>query len=125
VPYEYKIDIDKHLVRERYSGTVTLKELIDCAKAEWADPAYRKNMNFVSDFRDVTYKVSQAEMRSFAALLAANDVIGRQAFVVSNTLGIGLSRMFSLTAESSYKVWDVARTFTDIDEAERWVLSGK
>jgi len=80
-------------------------------------------MNILSDFRGVNYLVTQEEMRAFASLLATGGPIGRQAIVVSTTLGLGLARMFELTAASSYYVWDKAKVFTDMDEAERWIMA--
>jgi hypothetical protein len=124
MPYEFSIDSDHNLIRERYSGTVTIDDLRGCSLDEWADPAYRKGMNILSDFRGVNYVVTQEEMRAFASLLATGGAIGRQAIVVSTTLGMGLARMFELTAASSYYVWDKARVFTDVAEAERWILGG-
>jgi hypothetical protein len=121
--YQYSIDSANNLIRERYSGNVTIEDLRGCSLDEWANPAYRKGMNILSDFRGVNYLVTQEEMRAFASLLATGGPIGRQAIVVSTTLGLGLARMFELTAASSYYVWDKARVFTDMEEAERWIMS--
>lgn len=123
MPYQFSIDVQRNLVRERYSGTVTVQDLIECSKEEWAHPDYKGGMDVIVDARGTVFQVTREEMRDYAALLASKDAVGRQAIIVSTTLGRGLARMFELTAESSFDVWKDSRVFTTIEEAELW-LSG-
>lgn len=120
MPYEYSIDTARNLIRERYWGTVTLEDLRGCAAAEWADPAYRRHMNLISDFRGAVYTVTAEEMRDFGIFLSGGGPLGRTAVLVSSTLGRGLTRMFELTTEQDGQVWSALRVFTDPEEAERW-----
>jgi hypothetical protein len=123
MPYQFSIEVERNLVRERYTGTCTYEDLAECSKAEWAHPDYRGGMDVIVDCRGAVFKLNREEMRDYAELLASTEAVGRQAIVVSSTLGRGLARMFELTAESSFEVWKDSRVFTSIEEAELW-LSG-
>lgn len=120
MPYEFSIEPNNNLIRERYSGTVTLEDMLDCAKAEWIHPDYRRHMNLVCDFRGVDYTLTADEMRTLGQFLADGGPVGRTAVVVGSTLGRGLTRMFELTTTSEHHVWSAIRVFTDLDEAECW-----
>jgi hypothetical protein len=123
--YQFSIEVERNLVRERYDGTVTLEDLIACSQEEWAHPNYRGGMDVIVDCRTASFQLTRAEMHDYAALLASTAAVGRQAIVVSTTLGRGLARMFELTAESSFDVWKDSRVFASIEEAERWLSGGK
>ena len=123
MPYQFSIDVERNLVRECYTGPVTVEDLIACSKEEWAHPDYHGGMDVIVDCRDARFQLTRDQMHDYAALLASTDAVGRQAIIVSTTLGRGLARMFELTAESSFDVWKDSRVFTSIEDAELW-LSG-
>jgi hypothetical protein len=123
MPYTFSIDPARNLIWERYSGTVTIDDLRNCSRGEWAHPAFRKGMHILSDFRGTEFALTADEMRVYATLLGEGEEIGRQAIVVSTTLGRGLARMFELTAETGTTAWSSMKIFTDIAAAELWLVA--
>jgi hypothetical protein len=123
MPFQYVIDIPANLIRETYSGSVSLQQLFELSQLEWADPNYRKQMNMLSDFRAAKLEVSHEELRGFADYIGRHEAVQRHAIVVSRQVGFGVARMFTSLSEASSPYWNSLRVFFDFDEAERWVAS--
>ena len=123
MPFQYVIDIPANLIRETWSGSVSLQQLFDSCQLEWADPSYRKQMNMLSDFRAAKLEVSHEELRGFADYMGRQEAIQRHAIVVSRQVGFGVARMYTSLSEASSPYWNSLRVFFDFDEAERWLTT--
>jgi hypothetical protein len=121
MPFQFVIDTAANLIRETWTGPVTLDNLFESCKLEWADPAYRKGMNMLSDFRAARIEVSHEELRGFADFMGRQEAVQRHAIVVSRQVGFGVARMFTSLSEASSPYWNSLRVFFDFDEAARWV----
>jgi hypothetical protein len=119
--FQFVIDVPANLIRETWAGPVSLQNLFDSCKLEWADPNYRKQMNMLSDFRAARLEISHEELRGFADFMGRQEAVQRHAIVVSRQVGFGVARMFTSLSEASSPYWDSLRVFFDFDEAERWV----
>src|ERR1044071_7855505 len=123
MPFQFVIDIPANLIRETWTGSVGLQQLFESCQLEWADPAYHKDMNMLSDFRAAKLEVSHEELRGFADFMGRQEAVQRHAIVVSRQVGFGVARMFTSLSEASSPYWNSLRVFFDFDEAERWVAS--
>jgi hypothetical protein len=121
MPFNYVIDVPANLIRETWVGAVSLENLFESCKLEWADPAYRKEMSMLSDFRAAKLEVSHEELRGFVDFMGRQEAVQRHAIVVSRQVGFGVARMYTSLSEASSPYWNSLRVFFDFAEAERWV----
>ena len=120
--FQFVIDVQANVIRETWTGPVSLENLFESCQLEWADPRYRKQMSMLSDFRAARIDITHEELRGFADFMGRQEAVQRHAIVVSRQVGFGLARMFTSLSEASSPYWDSLRVFFDFDEAERWVL---
>lgn len=123
MPFRYVIDGAANLIRETWTGTVTPEELRESCRREWADPAYRRGMDMLSDFSAASFDITHDELRHFAMFIGQQEAVGRHAIVVGRQVGYGVARMFGSLSEINSPYWASLRVFQDLAKAERWLAS--
>ena len=121
MPFVFVIDGAGNQIRETWTGTVTADELRESCRQEWADPAYRRGMDMLSDFSAATLDVSHDELRRFAQFIGQQEAVRRHAIAVGRQVGYGVARMFGSLSEVSSPYWSSLRVFNSLEEAARWL----
>ena len=87
MPFVFVIDGAGNQIRETWTGTVTAAELRESCRQEWADPAYRRGMDMLSDFSQATLDITHDELRRFAQFIGQQEAVRRHAIVVGRLVG--------------------------------------
>jgi len=122
MPFEFVIDVPGNVIREKWSGTITLEELYDSCRQELAHPDFSKGMHLLSDFREAQSEFNHEELMEFAQYMAQTLPTLRHAVIVSRRVGFGVARMFGSMIEASSASPSPHRVFFDADEAEQWLI---
>jgi hypothetical protein len=120
--FDFTIDLDKNLMRETVTGTVTIEGLKEFALRQVRDPLYRRGMRVVSDYRQARTEIKFEDMLEFVRFLSGHVYHVRQAIVVSRQLEFALARMFEQLSEGSAERGGRYRVFRDLAAAEAWAL---
>ena len=123
MPFAFEIDGAGNQIREIWTGTVTAAELRESCRQEWADPAYRRGMDMLSDFSAATLDITHDELRRFAQFIGQQEAVRRHAIVVGRQVGYGVARMFGSLSEVSSPYWNSLRVFNSREAAERWLAT--
>ena len=119
--HEFRIDCEAGLLKEAYSGLLTLDTLTDSNVAILAHPDFTKGLKFLTDLRNAQirfgYNVMSAHVRTLPRLH-----ISMQAFIVTGAVEYGMIRMFIALTEDN-DIYDEARLFTSIEEGKEWLNS--
>jgi hypothetical protein len=125
MPFKFEIDKAANTVRETWTGNVTLAELKDSTRQEWAHPDFHPDMHMLSDFRSCVVEISTEQMWGFVSFMSQQDTKGRHALVVSREVGFGLARMYSSISEGLTHNADKLQVFYDYAEAEAWLKGAR
>ena len=119
--HEFRIDCEAGLLKEVYSGLLTLKILTDSNAAIIAHPDFTKGLKFLTDLRNAQipfgYNVMSAHVQTLPRLH-----ISKQAFVVTGAAEYGMIRMFIALTEDT-DIYDEAWIFTSTEEGTEWLIS--
>ncbi|MBI3449324.1 MAG: hypothetical protein HY049_10470 [Acidobacteria bacterium] len=118
MPGSYLIDAARGIVFSRGWGVVVDDELLAHSNALASDPRFQPSWKQVADFREVTeIRLTSRGVHSNAETSPfARDA--RRAFVVVTDEAFGISRMFSLYADTSP---DQFRIFRELPQAMAWI----
>ncbi|HTE40920.1 MAG TPA: hypothetical protein VK629_08815 [Steroidobacteraceae bacterium] len=121
MPYQFVIDKAAKVVRETWTGVVTVADLKESSRAEWAHPDFQKDLNMISDFRRGSVEISTEEMWGLVSWFGQSEWVGKHALVVSREVGFGLARMFSTISEGQKHYSDSLQVFYSYEDAEKWL----
>jgi len=121
--YLFQIDTGRNLVRETWSGDVTLEHYKSAMAELRHHPEYRQGMDGLTDYRGARIMLSYNSMTMLASLCSSREKWGHVAIVVSRVVDYGLARMYQALTESSGSHVKEFRIFMSIEEAERWLAS--
>jgi hypothetical protein len=124
MPYTFLIDNKDNVIRETWTGTLDLEQLMESCYAEWAHPDYRQGMAILSDFREARGKMSVDDVLKFASWFTIDNAPSRVAIVVRRERTLDFAGMFSLIQESDNRENCQTRMFFSYFEANAWVTSG-
>ena len=124
MPYTFVIDNKDNVIRETWSGTVDLEQLMESSHAEWAHPDFRPGMAILSDFRQARGRMSADDVLKFASWFTIDNAPSRVAIVVRRERTLDFAGMFSLIQESDKRDNCQTRMFFSYFEANAWVTSG-
>jgi hypothetical protein len=125
MPAFYKISKDRRLVLSTASGVFTLADALAHQEQILADPDFNPQYSQLLDFTHVTKIELTAED---VCKLAERDIFhptSSRAILVTNDLGEGLARLFTILREHAGE--KRIRVFRHLDEALEWVfmMTGK
>ena len=115
----YTIDRARRVVRSRMWGAVTSSDMADLFSRIVLDQRFEPDFRALADLREVT--ALSGDTMSFGAI-ASTEVYTpgtRRAAVASNDGVVELMRLF---ATYSRRSGQTVRVFTDLEEAESWVM---
>ena len=118
MPTSYNIDSTRNLVCSRGWGVLTTEDLYEHYAKMLADPRFDPGFRQLADLREVTALTIDATAIAQSAAVPTFDSHARRAIVASSDIAYGMSRMFSLYAESSGQTVQVFRT---MEEANEWL----
>lgn len=115
----YRIETDRKLHIEEYSGRISLDDLKDIAAAVAADPARSDEHNRLFDLSEAELDLSSDDVLRLGLLMRSESHRsgGWHAFAVKDAATFSAARMLSQWARIS----DRSRFFPSRDEAERWL----
>ena len=121
MPATYSIDKERRLVLTKGFGRYIEEDGLAQRKALLGDENFDNTFNQLLDFTEVTQIVLNTD--SIRVLAEANvfSEHSRRAFVVTNKLQIGLTRMFTAYRELAGGK-EQMRVFEDREEAMQWLL---
>ena len=119
--FEYTIDVSRHLILSKASGTVTGEEILDHQSRLMRDPSFEPTLNQLADFTSVTrVSVTSEDVR----LLAVRNFFApqsRRCLVAPTSEIFGLARMFQLFREVNGAP-EQMRIFRNREEAMLWLF---
>jgi len=121
--YLLEIDSSRNLVRETWSGDVTLENYKSAIAELRHHPEYRQGMDGLTDYRCARIMLSYNSMTMLASLCSFTEKWRHVAVVVSRVVDYGLARMYQALTESSGSHVKEFGIFMSIEEAERWLAS--
>ena len=124
MPYTFSIDKSANVIRETWTGTLDLEQLMESCYAEWAHPDFRQGMAILSDFRLARGQMSADDVLKFASWFTIDNAPSRVAIVVRRERTLDFAGMFSLIQESDKRESCQTRMFFSYFEADTWVTSG-
>ncbi|MDH3496179.1 MAG: hypothetical protein OER21_05415 [Gemmatimonadota bacterium] len=121
MPIKYAIDEDLRLVYAVAVGRVTLSDLMDHLKTLLQDPAYRRPMKKLVDYRAghvIDMSVEETKRLTEFKLRHDETFRGEQcAFVVSDDVDFGLSRVHEMYVDPLV----TTMVFRDVSDAFAWL----
>lgn len=121
MPCSYEIDTQQKLVVTTGSGVLTAEEMLSHQAKLGNDKNFHPDFSQLLDFTGVTsLKVDTNDVQRLAERKLYSDQ-ARRAFVASNTLQVGLIRMFEIYRELAGGK-EQMKIFSDRDEALRWLF---
>jgi hypothetical protein len=122
MPYTFSIDAEAGVIREIWTGEVTLADLEASCHDEWKHPDYVPGLNLISDFRNAYSNLSAEEVLRFASWFSDEDAPRKHAIVVSKQTGLDLAGIFSMIRESAGDRQKLTQMFFSPVAAEAWVV---
>jgi hypothetical protein len=119
MPADYTIDAERKVVFSRGTGVFTHADYRGHMAALGQEPLFQPTFHQLVDCRAITeMKLTGNEIKDLAtrSLFAASS---KRAFVASNSIQFGLSRMFASYREIHGK--QEVRVFTELKEALHWL----
>lgn len=115
----YRIESDRNMHIEEYSGKVGLEDLRGLASAMAEDPACSEENNRLVDLSRAELDLSSDDVLRYALIMRASKPVagGWQAFAVKDAAAFSMVRMLSYWARLN----DRCRIFSSRAEAERWL----
>ena len=119
--YTFSIDSLARVIRETWTGSVTLTELEESSRAEWAHEDYRPGFSVISDFRKAESALTADEVLRFASWFSGEDTPRKHAIVVSKQTGLDHGGIFSMIRDSVGDQGRVTQLFFSLAAAEAWM----
>jgi hypothetical protein len=119
--YTFQIDKSARLVRETWTGTVTLAELQESSRAEWAHPDYSPGFSVISDFRLAVADITADEVLRFASWFSGEDTPRRHAIIIAKQSGLDMAGIFSMIRDSIGDEQKETQLFFSPAAAETWI----
>ena len=119
--HEFQIDSNAGLLREVFTGSVSLDSLTRANAAILAHPNFKVGLKFLTDLRNAEITFGHKEMQYHIASLPLLHV-ARHAFVVSKDREYGMIRMF-LSLTGTDDIFGEANIFKSIEEGLKWLTS--
>lgn len=121
MPYTFSIDNDAEVIRETWTGEVTLQELEESCRVEWVHADYRPGLDLISDFREAFSQLTADEVLRFASWFSGDEAPRRHAIIVSKQNGLDLAGIFSMIRESAGDQQKLTQLFFSKVAAEAWI----
>lgn len=119
--YNFEIEPEKKLLKESFTGIITLQDLSKANSTVLAHPKFQQGMNILTDLRNGQISFGYQQMNQHILSLP-NLHVAKQAFVVAGETEYGMIRMFmTLIENKSY--FEEVELFRDMEEALRWLNS--
>lgn len=119
MPADYTIDAERKVVFSRGTGVFTHADYMGHMAALGKEPLFQPTFNQLVDCRAITeMKVTAAEIKDLA-MRSLFDTSSKRAFVASNSIQFGMSRMFAAYREIHGQ--QEVRVFTEMKEALVWL----
>jgi hypothetical protein len=115
----YTIDRERRLVRSRMWGAVTTADMADLFSRIVSDPRFEPDFRALADLREVTALTSDSMSLGTIASTEVYLPGTRRAAVASTDEVVERMRTFATYSERSGQS---VRVFTEMEEAERWVM---
>ncbi|WP_438483635.1 hypothetical protein [Oleiharenicola lentus] len=118
--YSHTILVEKRTIIQRFSGQVGLGDVIGGINRLWADPAYDRNFNGISDLTACTPSASVSDVRSLTNFVIQKHQLseGRWVVLVSDpmmtALGILFSRSMTKPSIQVCSTWEAACAYLQI-----------
>ena len=119
--YRFIIDTAQGLIRETWTDTIDLTQLIASSRDEWSHPDYRRGLNLLTDFRRARGRITADDVLRFASWFCNDAAPPRHAIVVRRERAFDFSSMFAMIRESTGTSNGQTRIFFSYSEAEAWV----
>ncbi|MBX3741752.1 MAG: hypothetical protein KF712_12220 [Akkermansiaceae bacterium] len=115
----YRIESERNMHIEEYTGKVGLDDLRSLASVMEEDPECQESNNRLVDLSGADLELSSDEVLRYALIMRSGKSrpVGWHAFAVKDAAAFSLVRMLSHWA----RVSDRCRIFSSRDEAERWL----
>jgi hypothetical protein len=123
VKFSYSIDEKSSIMRVKFSGELTVDEVMTFQKQLVADPRFRPGMAVLTDLSDAIFDWSLADLDKYRARVAqVKDVVGdaKWALVAAGGVTHVTARMFSVLHEAFQEFLSV-RLFNTEQEALNWI----
>lgn len=121
MPFSFSIDREAGVVREIWTGEVTIADLEASCRAEWAHADYRPGFSIISDFRESFSSLSADEVLRFASWFSGEDTPRKHAIVVSKQHGLDMGGLFAIIRDSVGDPTKTTQLFFSINAAENWI----
>ena len=119
--YTFLIDKAARLIRETWTGEVTIADLEDSCRDEWEHPDYIPGMALISDFRESWSNISADEVLRFASWFSSEDTPRKHAIVVSTQRSLDLGGLFTMIRDTNGEDRKRTQLFFSYVAAESWV----
>lgn len=123
MPISYHVDHTSRLVRSTVAGDCTVEEMVQTIRAAAAE-AGRPGYHIVSDHREIGEPATRPQLEAVVGTLQVLQMVfayARWAVVVSKPASYGMMRVLMVLGE---RVPITVRIFWDLEDAERWAISG-
>ena len=119
--HEFTIDCEAGLLKETFTGLMSLEILTESNKAIITHPGFREGLKFLTDFRNAQIPFGYKTMCAHIFCLPSLHV-SKQAFVVAQKTEYGMIRMF-LTLTEGDGIYEESKIFTSNQEGIKWLTS--
>lgn len=123
MPITYRIDPDRNLIFETWTGKVRAADLREYWKGYLADPEVMKIRSTIVDLRAAAIDFTGKELWSLVQTIVTPALNGREwttaLVVLGGSVAFGVSRQYQVFAESYSK----DNIFETVADAERWITS--
>jgi hypothetical protein len=119
--HEFRIDCEAGLLKEAFSGLLSLDVLTESNVAIFAHLDFTEGLSFLTDLRNAQIPFGYNEMNAHVHTLPRLR-ISKQAFIVTHEAEYGMIRMFITLTEDS-DIYDEAKIFRSIEEGMKWLTS--
>ncbi len=123
MPYQYRIDTERSILRIDISDPTSYEEIVEGVQQLIADPALYEGLQVLNDQRNLDFLASPDLIKSLPPLFTElGSRIGphRTAIVVSSKASFGMTRMAELISNDGPAE---IRPFWSLEEAEAWLTS--
>lgn len=121
--FEYVIIPSQNCIAQKFTGTVTLKDVMACAEKMWADPDYRREYGVLSDLRDAATSGDVRDVGALFQFLQRSETSrGLWAAIFSQPRATALAFLFQATLPLAsqlgiFSTWEAACDYLEVDIA--------
>jgi len=119
--FEFQIDNSRGLLKETFTGTMSLNSITEANDAIMQHPDFRSDLNFLTDLSNAKILFGYEEM--FKHVLSMPSLqINQQAFIVNGNREYGMVRMFLALAENK-GIFSKGEVFRSMEDGLQWLTS--